>query len=177
MFYYWWEGGNFYERKNQKIMKIAPSLSGNEKNSNAGFCGLCKSRSGKQKTQKPALEPFSLPLSDGAKIAIFWFAPTYPRPICCPLNRVFLKLYKAYYRKKKIGWQKSYPQHMHTRHNYPHQPTNFFKSSRANASLKRRLCWSRIPLYMKQLFEAINHCHAKGVVHPDTKPDNIMVNN
>jgi serine/threonine protein kinase len=29
---------------------------------------------------------------------------------------------------------------------------------------------------MRQLFEAINHCHAKGVVHRDIKPENIMVN-
>jgi serine/threonine protein kinase len=29
--------------------------------------------------------------------------------------------------------------------------------------------------YMKQLFEAINHCHANGVIHRDIKPENIMV--
>ena len=29
--------------------------------------------------------------------------------------------------------------------------------------------------YMKQLFMAINHCHANGVVHRDIKPENIMV--
>ena len=28
---------------------------------------------------------------------------------------------------------------------------------------------------MKQLFEAINHCHASGVVHRDIKPENIMI--
>jgi len=30
--------------------------------------------------------------------------------------------------------------------------------------------------YMKQLFSAINHCHAQGVVHRDIKPENIMIN-
>ena len=29
--------------------------------------------------------------------------------------------------------------------------------------------------YMKQLFQAINHCHAQNVVHRDIKPDNIMI--
>ena len=29
--------------------------------------------------------------------------------------------------------------------------------------------------YMKALFQAINHCHALGIVHRDIKPDNIMV--
>ena len=29
--------------------------------------------------------------------------------------------------------------------------------------------------YMKQLFEAINHCHANGVIHRDIKPENIML--
>jgi len=28
---------------------------------------------------------------------------------------------------------------------------------------------------MKALFQAINHCHALGIVHRDIKPDNIMV--
>ena len=28
---------------------------------------------------------------------------------------------------------------------------------------------------MKQLFEAINHCHANGVIHRDIKPENIML--
>jgi len=28
---------------------------------------------------------------------------------------------------------------------------------------------------MKQLFEAINHCHANDVIHRDIKPENIMV--
>ena len=28
---------------------------------------------------------------------------------------------------------------------------------------------------MKQLFQAINHCHAQNVVHRDIKPDNIMI--
>ena len=29
--------------------------------------------------------------------------------------------------------------------------------------------------YMLQLFKAINHCHANGVVHRDIKPENIMI--
>ena len=29
--------------------------------------------------------------------------------------------------------------------------------------------------YMKQLFQAINHCHAYNIVHRDIKPDNIMI--
>lgn len=29
---------------------------------------------------------------------------------------------------------------------------------------------------MKQLFSAINHCHACGIVHRDIKPENIMIN-
>ena len=29
--------------------------------------------------------------------------------------------------------------------------------------------------YMKQLFQAVNHCHAQGIVHRDIKPDNIMI--
>ena len=29
--------------------------------------------------------------------------------------------------------------------------------------------------YMLQLFKAINHCHANGVVHRDVKPENIMI--
>lgn len=28
---------------------------------------------------------------------------------------------------------------------------------------------------MKQLFQAINHCHAQNIVHRDIKPDNIMI--
>ena len=28
---------------------------------------------------------------------------------------------------------------------------------------------------MLQLFKAINHCHANGVVHRDIKPENIMI--
>jgi len=28
---------------------------------------------------------------------------------------------------------------------------------------------------MRGLFQAINHCHAQGVVHRDIKPDNIMI--
>jgi serine/threonine protein kinase len=31
--------------------------------------------------------------------------------------------------------------------------------------------------YMKQLFQAINHCHANGVIHRDIKPENIMLVN
>lgn len=31
--------------------------------------------------------------------------------------------------------------------------------------------------YMKQLFSAINHCHAQGIIHRDIKPENIMINN
>jgi calcium-dependent protein kinase len=30
---------------------------------------------------------------------------------------------------------------------------------------------------MKSLFQAINHCHAQGIVHRDIKPDNIMITN
>ena len=30
---------------------------------------------------------------------------------------------------------------------------------------------------MKQLFQAINHCHAQNIVHRDIKPDNIMITN
>ena len=29
--------------------------------------------------------------------------------------------------------------------------------------------------YMKQLFQAINHCHAQNIVHRDIKPENIMI--
>ena len=29
--------------------------------------------------------------------------------------------------------------------------------------------------YMRQLFQALNHCHAVNVVHRDIKPDNIMI--
>ena len=29
--------------------------------------------------------------------------------------------------------------------------------------------------YMKELFGALNHMHAQGVVHRDIKPENIMV--
>ena len=29
--------------------------------------------------------------------------------------------------------------------------------------------------YMKQLFQALNHCHAQNIVHRDIKPDNIMI--
>jgi len=28
---------------------------------------------------------------------------------------------------------------------------------------------------MKSLFQAINHCHAQGVIHRDIKPENIML--
>ena len=28
---------------------------------------------------------------------------------------------------------------------------------------------------MKQLFQALNHCHAQNIVHRDIKPDNIMI--
>ena len=28
---------------------------------------------------------------------------------------------------------------------------------------------------MKQLLQAINHCHAQNIVHRDIKPDNIMI--
>jgi len=28
---------------------------------------------------------------------------------------------------------------------------------------------------MKQLFEAVNHCHANSVIHRDIKPENIMI--
>ena len=29
---------------------------------------------------------------------------------------------------------------------------------------------------MKELFSAINHCHAQGIIHRDIKPENIMIN-
>ena len=29
--------------------------------------------------------------------------------------------------------------------------------------------------YMQKLFQAINHCHAQGVIHRDIKPENIMI--
>ena len=29
--------------------------------------------------------------------------------------------------------------------------------------------------YMRQLFQAINHCHAQNIAHRDIKPDNIMI--
>ena len=29
--------------------------------------------------------------------------------------------------------------------------------------------------YMKQLFSAVSHCHANGVIHRDIKPENIML--
>lgn len=29
--------------------------------------------------------------------------------------------------------------------------------------------------YMEKLFQAINHCHAQGVIHRDIKPENIMI--
>jgi len=28
---------------------------------------------------------------------------------------------------------------------------------------------------MEKLFQAINHCHAQGVIHRDIKPENIMI--
>ena len=28
---------------------------------------------------------------------------------------------------------------------------------------------------MRELFSAINHCHAQGVIHRDIKPENIMI--
>lgn len=30
-------------------------------------------------------------------------------------------------------------------------------------------------IYMKSLFQAINHCHAQGIIHRDIKPENIMI--
>ena len=30
---------------------------------------------------------------------------------------------------------------------------------------------------MKSLFQAINHCHALGIIHRDIKPENIMITN
>ena len=29
--------------------------------------------------------------------------------------------------------------------------------------------------YMRELFSALNHCHAQGIIHRDIKPENIMV--
>jgi len=29
--------------------------------------------------------------------------------------------------------------------------------------------------YIKQLFEAVNHCHAQKIVHRDIKPENVMI--
>jgi hypothetical protein len=53
-----------------KIANFAPSLSGIEKGSNAGFLSVIPNLSGEKSTQKPALEPFSFVLSDGAIFAI-----------------------------------------------------------------------------------------------------------
>ena len=30
-------------------------------------------------------------------------------------------------------------------------------------------------VYMRDLFSAVNHCHANGVIHRDIKPENIML--
>lgn len=30
-------------------------------------------------------------------------------------------------------------------------------------------------MYMKQMLQAINHCHANGIMHRDIKPENIML--
>ena len=42
------------------------------------------------------------------------------------------------------------------------QPANMFSEDQAAK-------------YMKQLFQAVNHCHAQEIVHRDIKPDNIMI--
>lgn len=35
---------------------------------------------------------------------------------------------------------------------------------------ERQACY-----YMRQLFSAINHCHALNIIHRDIKPENIMI--
>ena len=42
-------------------------------------------------------------------------------------------------------------------------------------SQRKRFTEKMTAKYMQELFKAINHCHAQGVIHRDIKPENIMI--